>query len=124
MTRFVVKTKLLSVLGCLLIVASGIALAILLSLVPVGYSDAEAATIGRKYYYGIPFPHYTAPGEAIMGAFGQFLILFPLNAAFWSVVVSFLSCIPRRKVNWKRIIAVVLLNALIFGLLYSPIAPI
>ena len=118
------KTKLLSVLGCLLIVASGITLAILLSLVPVGYSDAEAATIGRKYYYGIPFPHYTAPGEAIMGAFGQFLVLFPFNAAFWSVVVAFLSCIPSCKVNWKLIIAVLVLNAVIFGLLYSPIVTI
>ena len=118
------KKRLLSVFACLLIVASGIALAILLSMVPVGYSDAEAATIGRKYYYGIPFPRYTAPGEAIMGTFGQFLIRFPFNAVFWSVVVAFLSCIPSRKVNWKRIIAVLILNALVFGLLYSPIVTI
>lgn len=118
------KRNLLSALGCLLIVAGGIALAILLSLVPVGYSDAEAATIGRKYYYGLPFPHYTAPGETIMGAWGQFVLLLPFNAAFWSVVVAFLSCIPSRKVNWKRIIAVLILNALVFGLLYSPVVMI
>ena len=118
------KRNLLSALGCLLIVAGGIALAILLSFVPVGYSDVEAATIGRKVYYGLPFPHYAAPGETDMGTFGQFLVLFPFNAAFWSVVVAFLSCIPSRKVNWKRIIAVLILNALVFGLLYSPIVAI
>jgi membrane protease YdiL (CAAX protease family) len=43
----------------------------------------------------------------------------PFNAAFWSVVVSFLSCIPSRKIKWKRIIAVLLLNALVFGLLHG-----
>ena len=116
------KKKLMSVLGCLLIVVGGIVLAALLTQVPVGFSDAEVATIGRKVYYGLPFPHYAAPGETNMGTFGQFLALFPFNAAFWSVVVAFLSCIPSRKVNWRRIIAVLILNALVFGLLYCPIA--
>lgn len=109
------KKKLLSAFGCLLIVAGGIALAILLSLVPVGYSDAEAATIGRKYFYGLPFPHYTAPGETIMGSFGQAVRLFPFNAAFWTVVVVFLSFIPKRKINWKRIIGVLLVDVVLFG---------
>ena len=113
------KKKLLSVLGCLLIVADGIILAFLLSLAPVGYSDADAATIGRKVYYGLPFPRCISQCETDMGAFGQFLVLFPFNATFWSVVVSFLSCIPSRKVNLKRIIAVLVLNAIIFGSLYG-----
>lgn len=118
------KKKLMSVLGCLLIVASGIVLAVLLSQVPVGYSDADAATVGRKVYYGIPFPRCVSQSETIMGAFGQFVLLLPFNAAFWSVVVASLSCIPSRKVNWKRIIVVLILNALVFGLLYSPIVTI
>ena len=118
------KTKLLSVLGCLLIVASGIALAILLSLVPVGYSDAEEVTIGRKFYYGLPFPYYTAPGETGLGSLGALIKCFPLNATLLSVVVALLSCIPSRKVNWKLIIAVLVLNAVIFGLLYGLIVMI
>ena len=109
------KKKLLSAFGCLLIVAGGIALAILLSPVPVGYSDAEAATIGRKYFYGLPFPHYTAPGETIMGSFGQAVRLFPFNATFWAIVVAVLSCIPKRKINWKRVVGVIVIDAITFG---------
>ena len=97
----------------------GIALAILLSLVPVGYSDAEEVTIGRKFYYGLPFPYYTAPGETGLGSLGALIKCFPLNAILLSVVVAFLSCIPSRKVNLKRIIAVLVLNAIIFGSLYG-----
>ena len=109
------KKKLISVLGCLLIVVCGIILAALLMNVPVGYSDAEVDTIGRKYYCGLPFPRYIAQGETIMGSFGQAIMLFPFNAAFWAVVVAFLSCIPQRKINWKRIIGVLLLEVVLFG---------
>ena len=113
------KKKLLSVLGCLLIVADGIILAILLSQVPVGCSDAEEVTIGRKFYYGLPFPYYTAPGETGLGSLGALIKCFPLNAILLSVVVACLSCIPGRKVILKRIIAVLVLNAIIFGSLFG-----
>ena len=107
------KKKLMSALGCLLIVVCGLALAALLTNVPVGYSDADVATIGRKYYYGLPFPHYIADGESSMGTWGQAIRLFPFNAAFWSVVVAFLSCIPRRKMNWCRVIGIAAITSAI-----------
>lgn len=113
------KKKLMSVLGWLLIVVCGIIIAALLTNVPVGYSDADVATIGRKYYYGLPFPHYIADGESSMGTWGQVIRLFPFNAAFWSVVVAFLSCIPRRKINWKRIIGVLVTGAVLFGMPFA-----
>ena len=109
------KKKLMSVLGWLLIVACGIILAALLINVPVGYSDAEVETIGRKYYYGLPFPRYTAQGETIMGSFGQAVMLFPFNATFWAIVVAVLSCIPKRKINWKRIVGVIVIDVITFG---------
>ena len=112
-----VKKKVMAVLGCLLIIVCGLMLAALLTNVPVGYSDAEAATIGRKYYYGLPLPHYTAPGETIMGAWGRAMILFPFNAMFWTVAVAFLSCIPSRKIRWRRIVGVLLTEAALFALI-------
>ena len=50
-----------------------------------------------------------------MGSFGQAVRLFPFNAAFWTVVVVFLSFIPKRKINWKRIIGVLLVDVVLFG---------
>ena len=109
------KKFLMSALGCLPIIASGFVLALLLSLVPVGYSDAEIDTIGRKLYRGIPWPYYVAQGVPIMYAFGQWLIRLPVNAWFWSVVVAFVSCIPGRKIRWRRIIAVAVVHVLLVG---------
>ena len=43
-----VKKALFSVVGVLAI----------MSLIPIGYSDAEVATIGRMYYRGLPWPYY------------------------------------------------------------------
>lgn len=110
------KKIVMSALGGLGIILCGIILAALMSQVPVGFSDAEVATIGRKYYYGLPFPHYTAQGETIMGSFGQAVVLFPFNAAFWAVVVAFLSFIPKRKIIWKRIVSVFLIEVVLFGI--------
>ena len=60
----------MSFLGCLLIFVCGIVLALLLSSIPVGYSDEDMATIGRKFYYGLPFPYYTASRETSLGSLG------------------------------------------------------
>ena len=109
------KKIVMSALGGLVIVLCGIILAALMSQVPVGFSDGEAATIGRKFYYGLPWPCYVAAGSSSLSALGQTIRHFPVNAIFWTVVVALLTCIPGRKIKWRRIICVTLVEAVFFG---------
>ena len=109
------KKIVMSALGGLGIVLCGIILAALMSQVPVGFSDGEAATIGRKFYYGLPWPCYVAAGSSSLSALGQTIRHFPVNAIFWTVVVALLTCIPGRKIKWRRIICVTLVEAVFFG---------
>ena len=112
------KKKLLSALGCLVILLCGFILALFMSLIPIGYSDAEIETIGRMYYRGLPWPYYVADGVSIMHGAGMWLERFPVNAVFWTVVVAFLSCIPRRRMNWRRVAVTALIALAIYGTFY------
>ena len=112
------KKALFMVVGVLAIMLSGFILALLMSLIPIGYSDAEIETIGRMYYRGLPWPYYVADGVSIMHGFGMWLERFPINAVFWTVVVAFLSCIPRRRMNWRRVVVTALLALAIYGAYY------
>ena len=113
-----VKTALFSVVGMVAIMLSGFILALFMSLIPIGYSDAEIETIGRMYYRGLPWPYYVADGMGIMRGFGMWLERFPVNAVFWTVAVAFLSCIPRRKMNWHRVVGTALIALAIYGTYY------
>ena len=113
-----VKTALLSVVGMVAIMLSGFILALFMSLIPIGYSDAEIETIGRMYYRGLPWPYYVADGVSIMHGFGMWLERLPVNAVFWTVVVAFLSCIPGRRMNWRRVAVTALIALAIYGAYY------
>ena len=113
-----VKAALLSVVGMAAIMLSGFILALFMSLIPIGYSDAEIETIGRMYYRGLPWPYYVADGVSIMHGFGMWLERFPVNAVFWTVVVAFLSCIPGRRMNWRRVAVTALIALAIYGAYY------
>ena len=110
-----VKTALFSLVGMGAIMASGFILALFMSLIPIGYSDAEIATIGRMYYRGLPWPYYVADGVSVMHGFGMWLERFPVNAVFWTVAVAFLSCIPGRRMNWRRVAVTALVALAIYG---------
>ena len=112
------KKFFLSVVGWLVILLCGFILAFVVSLIPIGYSDAEVATIGRMIYRGLPWPYYVADGESIMHGFGMWLERFPANAAFWTVAVAFLSCIPGRRMNWCRVTGIALIALAIYGAYY------
>ena len=103
-----------SFFGGLGIILCGMILAVLMSQVPVGFSDAEAATIGRKFYYGLPWPCYVAEGSSSLSALGQTVRHYPVNAMFWTAIVALVSCIPGRKVNWRRIFCVLLVDVVLF----------
>ena len=109
------KRIFLSVSGWLAILLCGFILAVLMSLIPVGCSDAEVATIGRKFYRGLPWPYYVADGVSVMHGFGMWLERFPVNAVFWTEVVAFLSCIPGRKVRRWRVVGIALIAIAIYG---------
>ena len=109
------KRVFLSVAGWLVILLCGFILAFLMSIVPIGYSDADVATIGRKIYRGLPWPYYVADGVSMMHGVGMWLERFPVNAVFWTVVVAFLSCIPGRKVQWRRVVGIALTATAIYG---------
>ena len=113
-----VKTALFSCVGMLAIMVSGFILALFMSLIPIGYSDAEVATVGRMFYRGLPWPYYVADGVSIMHGFGMWLERFPVNAVFWTVAVAFLSCIPRRRMSWHRIVGTALIALAIYGTYY------
>ena len=110
-----VKKTLMALLGGLVIILCGMILAALMSQVPIGFSDADAATVERKFFYGLPWPCYVAEGSSSMSAFGQTLQHFPVNAMFWTLVVVFASCIPGRKIRWGRIIGVMTAEIIVFG---------
>ena len=112
------KKAFFSVVGVSAIMLSGFVLALLMSQIPIGYSDAEVETIGRMFYRGLPWPYYVADGVSIMHGFGMWLERFPVNAVFWTVVVAFLSCIPRRRMNWHRIVGAALIALAIYGTYY------
>ena len=105
-----------AIVGGLGIILCGMILAALMSQVPVGFSDGEAATIGRKFYYGLPWPCYVAEGASPLHAFGQAIAHFPVNAMFWTAVVALVSCIPGKTIRWRRILGVILAEAVFFGL--------
>ena len=105
----------MSALGGLGLILCGMILAVLMSQVPVGFSDAEVATIGRKFYYGLPWPSYVAEGVSSLSAWGKTIAHFPVNAIFWTNVVALLSSIPGRKIKWRRVICVTLVEAVLFG---------
>ena len=109
------KNTFMAFIGVLGLILCGMILALLMSQVPVGFSDGEAATIGRKFYYGLPWPCYVAAGSSSLSALGQTIRHFPVNAIFWTVVVALLTCIPGRKIKWRRIICVTLVEAALFG---------
>lgn len=109
------KNSFMAFIGVLGLILCGMILALLMSQVPVGFSDGEAATIGRKFYYGLPWPCYVAAGSSSLSALGQTIRHFPVNAIFWTVVVALLTCIPGRKIKWRRIICVTLVEAALFG---------
>ena len=113
-----VKTALFSVAGMGAIMASGFILALFMSQIPIGYSDAEVETIGRMFYRGLPWPYYVADGVSAMHGLGMWLERFPVNAVFWTVAVAFLSCIPRRKMNWHRVVGTALIALAIYGTFY------
>lgn len=113
-----VKKALFSVVGVLAIMLCGFILALFMSLIPIGYSDAEVATIGRMYYRGLPWPYYVADGVAMMHGFGMWFERFPVNAAFWTVVMAFLSCIPGRRIRWRRVAVTALIALTIYGSYY------
>ena len=110
-----VKTALFSVAGMGAIMASGFILALFMSQIPIGYSDAEVETIGRMFYRGLPWPYYVADGVSIMHGFGMWLERFPVNAVFWTVAVAFFSCLPKRKMNWRRVVGIALIALAIYG---------
>lgn len=110
-----VKRALMAIVGWAGIVLCGLILAVLMSIVPVGFSDAEAATIGRMIYRGLPWPYYVADGVGMMHGFGMWLERFPVNAVFWTVVTAFLSCIPNREVRWGRVFGITLVALAIYG---------
>ena len=112
------KKATFSVVGVSAIMLSGFVLALLMSQIPIGYSDAEVETIGRMFYRGLPWPYYVADGVSIMHGFGMWLERFPVNAVFWTVAVAFLSCIPRRKMNWHRVVGTALIALAIYGTFY------
>lgn len=97
------------------ILLCGIAVTFVLSKVPVYCSDAEVETIGLKTYRGLPWPCYVAPGISAMEGFRMWWERFPVNAMFWSVVVAFVSCIPGRRIIWKRVVSV-MLASLVLGI--------
>ena len=109
------KKMMMSAVGGLGLILCGMILAALMSQVPVGFSDAEVATIGRKFYYGLPWPCYVAEGASSLSAWGKTIAHFPVNAIFWTIVVALLSCIPGRKIKWRRVICVTLVEAVFFG---------
>lgn len=109
------KKPLMAMMGGLVIIICGMILAVLMSQVPVGFSDADAATVGRKFFYGLPWPCYVAEGSGSTSAFGQTLQHFPVNAMFWTLAVAFASCIPGRKIRWGRIIGVMTAEVIVFG---------
>ena len=113
-----VKTALFSVVGMAAIMLSGFILALFMSLIPIGYSDAEIETIGRMYYRGLPWPYYVADGVSIMHGAGMWLERFPVNAVFWTVAVAFISCIPGRRMNWCRVAVTALIALAIYGAYY------
>ena len=113
-----VKTALFSVVGMVAIMVSGFILAVFMSLIPIGYSDAEIETIGRMYYRGLPCPYSVADGVSIMHGFGMWLERFPVNAVFWTVAVAFISCIPGRRMNWRRVAVTALIALAIYGTFY------
>ena len=110
-----VKTALFSLVGMVAIMLSGLILALFMSLIPIGYSNAEIETIGRMYYRGLPWPYYVADGVSVMHGFGMWLERFPVNAVFWTVAVAFLSCIPGRRMNWRRVAVTALVALAIYG---------
>ena len=109
------KKLVMSAVGGLGLILCGMILAVLVSHVPVGFSDGEVATIGRKFYYGLPWPCYVAEGSSSLSALGQTITHFPVNAIFWTVVVTLLTCIPGRKIKWRRLIGVTIAEAVFFG---------
>ena len=109
------KNSFMAFIGGLGLILCGMILAVLMSQVPVGFSDAEVATIGRKFYYGLPWPSYVAEGMSSLSAWGKTVAHFPVNAIFWTVVVALLTCIPGRKIKWRRIVCVTLAEAALFG---------
>ena len=111
------KKTLMAILGGLLIIICGVILTVLMSHVPVGFSDGEVETIGRKFFYGLPWPCYVAEGSSSLSALGQAISHFPVNAMFWTVVVACFSCIPGRKLRWGRIIGTIGTEAVVFGVL-------
>ena len=113
-----VKTALFSLVGMVAIMLSGLILALFMSQIPIGYSDAEVETIGRMFYRGLPWPYYVADGVSTMHGLGMWLERFPVNAVFWTVAVAFLSCIPRRKMNWHRVVGTALIALAIYGTFY------
>ena len=107
--------------GAVKIVAAsigGIALTFLTLDVPMGYSDAEVATVGRIYYYGFPFPRGTAPGYEIMYSFGQMVERLPFNIAFWTALLLFLFCIQSRRRYWKLLVVTVISHGVFWAALY------
>ena len=113
-----VKAALLSVVGMVAIMLSGFILALFMSLIPIGHSDAKIETIGRMYYRGLPCPYSVADGMGIMHGFGMWLERFPVNAVFWTVAVAFISCIPGRRMDWRRVAVTALLALAIYGAFY------
>ena len=109
------KKLVMSAVGGLGLILCGMILAVLVSQVPVGFSDGEAATIGRKFYYGLPWPCYVAEGSGPLSALGQTICHYPVNAIFWTVAVTLLTCIPGRKIKWRRLIGVTIAEAVFFG---------
>ena len=109
------KKMALSALGGLGIILCGMILTVFVSRVPVGFSDEEVATIGRKFYYGLPWPCYVAEGSSQLRALGQAICHFPVNAIFWTAVVACVSCLPGKKISWRRILGVMISETVFFG---------
>ena len=93
-------------------------LTFLTSMVPIGYSDAEEATIGRITYYGFPVPHGAAPGYSLMENSGRAIEMMPYNLVFWTALLLFLFCIQSRRRYWKLLVVTVISHGVFWAALY------
>ena len=102
----------------LLATVGGWALTVLTLQVPLGFSDAQEATVGRIYYYGFPIPHGVAPGYSIMYSAGRALYSMPFNLAFWVAVILALLCWKNWRQFWKLFITIVILHCSLVGIMW------
>lgn len=106
-----------------LIFVCGIALAAIVARIPWVFPAGGEVGASRVLYCGFPWALRLSEVSNGYDLLVGLALRMPVNALFWLEVVTSISCIPSRKMLWKRFVIVtcigVFLTAVFYGVLFA-----